>query len=296
MVSVWMITYNHERFISQAIESVLAQDTGFDYELVIGEDCSTDRTRDIVLEFQRRYPTRIRLLLQQENVGAGANAFDVLQACRGKYIAMLEGDDYWTDPQKLQLQVELMEANPAAFMCGARARVWREGEPGPLGVLPAGESEVLASYGARELYRSQWWFRTCTKLVPRRLMQSVPSRFDHDWAWNLWLVAATRFGPMCFLDREVAVYREHSGGEWSALSEAARLERDVATLYALIPHFEKADRQYLVELMGSHVSRLLGSAESTVASRLRSTAMALIRNPGKPESWRRAAESLRRAF
>ena len=96
-VSVCMITYNHERFIAQAIESVLMQETDFRVELVIGEDCSTDGTRAIVREFGERFPERIRLLLPEHNLGMMPNFVATLSACRGQYVALLEGDDYWTD-------------------------------------------------------------------------------------------------------------------------------------------------------------------------------------------------------
>lgn len=107
-----MITYNHEKYIVQSIDSVLMQRTNFDYEIVIGEDCSTDKTREIVLEYKAKYTGRIKLLLQEKNVGMMQNFIDTLRACNGKYIALLEGDDYWTDPLKLQKQMDFLEANP----------------------------------------------------------------------------------------------------------------------------------------------------------------------------------------
>src|SRR5271167_3774085 len=101
-LSVMMITYNHEGFIAQAIESVLAQRVNFDYEIVVGEDCSTDRTRDILMDFHRQYPDRIVPLLRNQNIGAMRNAEATLAACRGQYLALIEGDDYWTCEDKLQ--------------------------------------------------------------------------------------------------------------------------------------------------------------------------------------------------
>jgi glycosyltransferase involved in cell wall biosynthesis len=112
LVSVKMITYNHEPYIAQAIEGVLMQETNFPIELVIGEDCSTDRTREIVLDYQRKHPEMIRVITAQKNVGAHKNSLRTSKACRGKYIAFCEGDDYWTDPYKLQKQVDFLEANP----------------------------------------------------------------------------------------------------------------------------------------------------------------------------------------
>lgn len=110
-VSVFMITYNHEKYIAEALDSILMQKTDFDFDIVIGEDCSTDATRRIVLEYSRKYPDKIKLLLHNVNVGFISNMMYVLEACTGKYVAMCEGDDYWTDPFKLQKQVDFLEAN-----------------------------------------------------------------------------------------------------------------------------------------------------------------------------------------
>ena len=104
-VSIAMVTYNHEKFIAKALDSVLMQRTDFDYEIVIGEDCSSDNTRNIVIEYKRRYPDNIVLFLNEKNLGMYGNCSQVFQACQGEYIAVLEGDDYWTSPDKLQKQV-----------------------------------------------------------------------------------------------------------------------------------------------------------------------------------------------
>lgn len=126
VVSVCMITYNHENYIAQAIEGVLMQQTNFDIELVIGEDCSTDKTRDICMEYASKYHTIIRLLRRKENLGISKNFFNTLNKCTGKYIAICEGDDYWTDPLKLQKQVDFMEMNPEYSVCFHRYDIYDE--------------------------------------------------------------------------------------------------------------------------------------------------------------------------
>jgi glycosyltransferase involved in cell wall biosynthesis len=112
LVSVFMITYNHSPYIAQAIEGVLQQETCFPIELIIGEDCSKDRTREIVLDFQQKYPGVIRVITSWKNVGAHKNMSRVRKACRGKYIAFCEGDDYWHDQYKLKKQVDYLENHP----------------------------------------------------------------------------------------------------------------------------------------------------------------------------------------
>ena len=116
LVSVHMLTYNHEPYLAEAIRSVLQQQTGYPYELVIGEDCSTDRSRGIALEFQRQCPERIRVLHSDANVGWRLNLRRVDASCRGEYLAFCEGDDYWHDPQKLEKQVSFLESHPDYVM------------------------------------------------------------------------------------------------------------------------------------------------------------------------------------
>lgn len=112
LVSVHMITYNHAPYIAQAIEGVLMQKTNFPFELVIGEDCSTDRTREIVLQYAQKYPKIIRVITSPNNVGMKKNSYRTIQACSGKYIAFCEGDDFWKNTEKLQMQVDLMDIRP----------------------------------------------------------------------------------------------------------------------------------------------------------------------------------------
>ncbi len=112
LVSVKTITYNQAPYIRRAIEGVLRQKTDFPFELVIGEDCSTDGTREIVFEYQEKYPDVIRVVTSDKNVGMKKNSLRTTRACRGDYVAFCEGDDYWHSPHKLQKQADYMQAHP----------------------------------------------------------------------------------------------------------------------------------------------------------------------------------------
>ena len=96
---------------------VLMQKVDFPYEIVIGEDCSTDRTREILLDYKRQYPDKIRLLLNEKNMGRRYNARNTLFSCTGDYIANLDGDDYWTDERKLQKQINFFSKHPDCTIC-----------------------------------------------------------------------------------------------------------------------------------------------------------------------------------
>ena len=135
LVSVCVTTYNHERYIAQAIESVLGQRTTFAVEVVVGEDCSTDNTLAICREYEEQYPDRVRVVASESNIGMHHNYRRTIEACRGKYIAMLDGDDWFSDMDKLQIQVEQLEKSGAA-MCYTRSE--RRGEDGSSVIYPEG--------------------------------------------------------------------------------------------------------------------------------------------------------------
>jgi glycosyltransferase involved in cell wall biosynthesis len=110
-VSVALIVYNHEKYLRQALDSILMQEVNFKYEIIVGDDKSTDNSRDIILEYKEKYPDKLVLKFQEHNVGGTKNIYDVYMEAKGKYIATLEGDDYWIDNKKLQKTVDFLETN-----------------------------------------------------------------------------------------------------------------------------------------------------------------------------------------
>jgi|GEM_PF-177806 len=117
LVSIFVITYNHEKYIAETLDSILSQKCTFPIEIIVGEDCSTDNTRAIILRYAKEYPLIITALLPDKNIGMQQNAMNVLKRCKGKYIAICEGDDYWIDKYKLQKQVDFLETNPDFTIC-----------------------------------------------------------------------------------------------------------------------------------------------------------------------------------
>lgn len=110
-VSVFVMVYNHEKYIAECLDGILMQKCNYNFDIVVGEDYSIDNSREILLNYQNRYPGKFKLLLHETNMGAAKNQMEVFKNCEGKYIAMCEGDDYWVDPLKLQKQVDFLEAN-----------------------------------------------------------------------------------------------------------------------------------------------------------------------------------------
>ena len=127
LVSVCVTAYNHAPYIAQALESILAQRTSFGVEIVVGDDCSGDGTAEIVSHYVAQYPDRVRLITDERNVGMRANYRRVVEACRGEYVAMCDGDDYWCDEEKLQRQVEVLEKDRGVGLCYSRSKRFYEG-------------------------------------------------------------------------------------------------------------------------------------------------------------------------
>ena len=241
-VSVSMLTYNHEKFIAQAIESVLMQKTNFDYELIIGEDCSTDSTRAIVMDYQRRYPDKIRALLPEKNSGMFQNSLATQRACVGQYTASLEGDDYWTSPNKLQKQVDFLELHHDCSLCfhGVEVR-YDNGSPGH----PYHRKQLVQTkYSLEDFLRGQIYIPTCSVMIRNSVFSGFP-----DWYYSglsfgdkpLILLCAER-GSLGFIDESLAVYRIHSGGVWSlGIGFQAPIEVQKKRFTANIQYYELAD-------------------------------------------------------
>lgn len=117
MVSVIVLTYNHEKYIRQALESILMQQVDFNYEILVGDDCSTDSTPQILLEYQNRYPELFCVRLRYRNIGATKNLYELLMLAQGKYVAYLEGDDYWCNAYKLKKQIDYLVEHISIIGC-----------------------------------------------------------------------------------------------------------------------------------------------------------------------------------
>jgi glycosyltransferase involved in cell wall biosynthesis len=238
MVSVAVITYNHEQFIAQAIESVLMQETAFVVELVIGEDCSTDGTRRIVQAYATKYPNVIRALRPEKNMGMAKNYEAVWQASRGKYIAWLEGDDYWRSPQKLQKQVALMEANPHYSMCGTKTQFVITSSDGT--EKDAGLLEPAVPKPEYDLadFLTGYPMHTSSVLLWRELVQFP------DWLKDLVMLRDTcvfalyaEKGPVGYLSEVVSCWRIHAGGIWTTKSTVDQLRCNQKAIDLLDAHF-----------------------------------------------------------
>jgi len=174
LISVKMITYNHAPYIVQAIEGVLRQNTNFPFELVIGEDCSTDGTREIVFEYEKKYPDIIRVVTSEKNVGMKKNSIRTFNACRGKYIAVCEGDDYWHRPEKLQKQADYLESHPECGLVYSSYNVYFVKEKKQIvDYFSYRKMEIPESPNIIDIIDGKGVPLTCTVMVRRNLCKEI---------------------------------------------------------------------------------------------------------------------------
>ena len=218
-VSVMIITYNHEKYIAQALESVLMQQTDFHLEINVIEDASTDRTQEIVMRYVRQYPDIVKPFFNAKNIGfkvTQKNFYRGYLTLTGDYLAILEGDDYWTSPHKLQKQVDFLEANPDFAMCGHNTiKSYEDGSQEPHRFLYWGQR---ADATVEDVINLRSFFHT-TGILYRNVFNGVPPRqFRNKWSCDIFImIAHAVHGKVHHIDEDMAVYRAHAGGRFSGM-------------------------------------------------------------------------------
>ena len=222
LVTVSCIAYNHEKYIGKALDSFLMQKTDFPFEIVIHDDASTDRTADIIREYAFRYPEIIRPMYQTENqyskgISNISGAFNFPRA-KGKYIAMCEGDDYWTDETKLQRQADYMESHPECTLCFHAARIESEDKAmRAREIRPYRRSRLCTP---EEVIDKKANYPTASLMFPADLAKSLPQWY-HDCPVGdipIHIFMASK-GTVYYMDRKMSVYRQGVGVSWSSQME-----------------------------------------------------------------------------
>lgn len=246
-VSVVMVTYNHERFLAQALDSILEQKVAFPYEIVVGEDCSTDGTREILKSYAAKHPDVIRPIYHEHNVGMQPNAMAILKKCRGKYLAALEGDDYWCDSGKLQLQVDFLENNPGHSGCCHNAiRHFTHGNRPDEPVCTSDQVKDGEDLTFERLLEGNI-IPTCSIVRRWHPDETVPDWLSTlpmgDWPMNL---LAAHTGPIRYWDRPMAVYRIHNANNWYKVSDDPRekLEIEIKQARGTLQLYETIDAHF----------------------------------------------------
>ena len=259
-ISVSITTFNHERFIRQAIESVLAQQCRAQIEIVVGDDCSTDGTADILAQMEREHRGLLKIVRPPANLGHNGRAMflETLKHCDGDYVAMLDGDDYWIDDRKLDTQLDFFERHPQCALChhGVES-VFEDGHTEPWSGSYAAE-ESLGEFGVLLPWHH---IGSPAPLIRQQVVQSLP-RWIHQSPFGDWPIymAAGNIGQIGYFPRTMAAYRFHSTGVFTQASAVER-QQQVVDFFAVIggPIFKRWTEQllratiyHLLELVARH--------------------------------------------
>lgn len=239
IVSVSCITFNHAPYIRACLDGFLMQKTSFIFEILIHDDCSTDGTREIIEEYSKKYPDIIFPIFQTENQYSkgvrGMMARFNFPRSRGKYIALCEGDDYWSDPYKLQRQVDFLEANTDFSICFHNMKILNESNPSAIEFTNSKDQESVSSI--LDL-ASKGNFMFTASVVFKKPKDGFPNWLTDlpigDYAIHLF---NAQFGKIKFLDQVMGVYRIHAGGVWGSFSKEKLYDRWIPMLEQLQDKF-----------------------------------------------------------
>lgn len=208
-VSIVSITYNQEDYIRDTLEGFIRQQTNFDFEAIVADDCSTDGTPQIIAEYAKRYPNIIKPILRKQNLGIQKNCINVFQATIGEYVAFCEGDDFWSDPMKLQKQVDFMDDHPDHALCFHPVKVFFENKEQQDYIYP--DPDKKTKFTTSKLLRSNF-IQSNSVMYRRQNYDSLPTNvMPLDWYLHLY---HAQFGKVGFIDQVMAAYRRQDNGVW----------------------------------------------------------------------------------
>lgn len=253
VVSICCITYNHEKYIEETIDSFLMQETDFPFEVVIGEDCSTDNTRKIVEKYKEMYPNIIKLIVSENNVGMQANGQRTMETCKGQYIAACEGDDYWMDAEKLQIQKDFLESNPEYIICYTDVEAFNEN-----GIIQDYIGGATKDLTADELKKATP-INTLTTMYRNIMKDKFSAEFKASKYGDLFIWSILGYyGNGKFLPQiKPARYRIHSGGVHSGSSQIDKYDNTLITYALLLSYHKKLGSSNIVEYFRQEILWLL---------------------------------------
>jgi glycosyltransferase involved in cell wall biosynthesis len=289
LVSVLMLAWNHAEYIDQAVESVVSQQCNFPFELIIGEDCSSDATLSRCRTWQQKYPGIIRIVTSKSNVGMHRNFARMWHRAKVDFVALCEGDDYWVDPAKLQKQMDWFREHPDGSLVGTFTD--------RVSVTPAGEWVVSgrsAPFEIKELYSLQDLLRSYSFHFSSVMLRKSAVQFPR-WFWEVYCVdrplylLAAQNGTAGLLPVVTSHYRQHPGGLWSPRSPRAKGEASTDLFRKLEAHlgspYVETCRQTLAGILWSYMSEAIeagdwGAARKLYWQALRENPRGLLRGQG----------------
>lgn len=279
-VSIWLTTYNHEEFIAEAIESILVQQTSYEYEIIIGEDCSTDATRQIVKSYKEKYPEKIKLFLPDINLGMVGMFRASYKLCTGTYIAWMDGDDYWTDPFKIEKQVKFLEAHPEYVLHFHKVNILEVNGGIYEGYAPPemnGDQSLETKHflkGYNPVASSSVLHRNVIKELPNWFFDLV----FLDYGFYMFLL---RYGKFYYSEEKMSIYRVHKGGAYSGRDTADNMADMIRFAHQLEENFPEIQAADIYAMTGyQHYKHLLKSLRNGTVTDIKNDIKKVIRqNP-----------------
>ena len=251
VVSVLMITYNHEKYIDEAIRGILMQQVDFHVELLICNDASTDNTNKVIESCILNNSSQLTITYShhKQNIGMMANFIFGLEHCKGKYIALCEGDDYWTDPLKLQKQVDFLDQNPIASACFHNAEIlFEDGSNKPNQIINSPKQAKWAYTKDFFEKRETWFMATASVMMRRKFVNPLPTWFVDCKSGDIPMyVILSENGPIGYLEETMSIYRKNLGGlsfTDSNISKAFLKNR--IFMYSMLNQFTKYQYVHLI--------------------------------------------------
>ncbi len=214
-VSVIVHTYNHEKFIAQTLESIVNQEVNFQYEVIVGDDASKDKTPEIITEYQKKYPDIIKPMLHPVNMGGFGknNTLATLEVCQGKYIAAMDGDDYWTNPQKLQKQVDFLDQNPEFVACFHNALIHFEDGSHPDEFVNDDTQRAITTIEDLVGEDEVWYMATSAVMFRNGILKDYPKWFHESKSGDIpRYILLGKHGKFFYINEVMSVYRKNGGG------------------------------------------------------------------------------------
>ncbi len=262
-VSVLVITYNHQNYIAEALNSVLMQEHDYTCEIIIADDCSTDNTITIIHEYQNRYPQVIKVLETSTNMGITRNYQKGFKACSGNYVAVIEGDDYWISRDRIRTMVEFLDEYKGCVLAFNRYIVSNMSlnyiQPWPI-------NEAFQLLTVSDLIKDNFIGNFSTCVYRNNVIKSLPdSLYDmkvYDWMFN---IAVSHHGLIAYIPKVMSTYRQHNAGVWSQKSQ---LEKIQETINSIDTYNQYLGYMYNVQFT-EHKKRLIAQALHLWRSRTR---------------------------
>ncbi len=213
-VSICVISYNHENYVEKCLDSIFEQKVSFSYEIILGEDSSKDQTAAIIKSYADKYPHLLKAFIREKNVGAKANFLHCFLQCKGEYIVFIEADDYWTDPLKLQKQVDFLDQHPEASACFHNAQmIFEDGSNRPSILINPPNQKPWIETADFLVEKETWFMATAAVMMRRKFVHPLPEWFLHSKSGDIpmYVILAEK-GPIGYLPEVMSIYRKNEGG------------------------------------------------------------------------------------